>query len=46
MTQTSAGLNTTRKEKDGGPGVRWMKGLCDGMSERALEKRQWMKREG
>jgi hypothetical protein len=23
-----------------------MKGLCDGMSERALEKRQWMKREG
>jgi hypothetical protein len=39
MTQTRAGVNITRKEKDGRPRVRWMKGPCDGVSERALEKK-------
>jgi hypothetical protein len=40
MTQTRAGVNITRKEKDGRPRVRWMKGPCDGVPERALERKK------
>jgi hypothetical protein len=46
MTQTDCWVNTTRKERDGKPRVKWMKGSCDGLSKSIRKKKgHWMDRE-